>query len=103
MGQYELQLRDSWGAQVITSGENGGIYERWDESRPDGQKGYQGYAPRQNVSKGPGLWQHLVVSFQAPRFNAEGQKIENARFIKVELNGVTIQENVELLVQPEEL
>lgn len=96
LGQYELQLKDSWGTQLITSGENGGIYERWDESRPEGQKGYQGYAPRQNVSKGPGLWQHLVVSFQAPRFDPEGQKIENAKFLKVELNGVTIQEDVEL-------
>jgi len=96
MGQYELQLKDSWGTQLITSGENGGIYERWDESKREGQKGYQGYAPRQNVSKGPGLWQHLVVSFQAPRFDSEGKKIENAKFIKVELNRVTIQENVEL-------
>lgn len=95
-GLYELQLKDSWGAQLATAAENGGIYERWDESRPEGQKGYQGYAPRQNVSKAPGLWQHLKVSYQAPRFNEKGQKIENAKFLKVELNGVTIQENVEL-------
>jgi hypothetical protein len=95
-GRYELQLCDSWGAQVVTSGENGGIYERWDENRPQGQKGFQGYAPRQNVSKGTGLWQHLEVSFQAPRFDGEGKKMENARFLKVVLNGVTIHENVEL-------
>lgn len=95
-GRYEVQLRDSWGVQLVTSAENGGIYERWDESKPEGQKGYQGYAPRQNVSKSPGLWQNLKVSFQAPRFDENGQKIENAKFLYVELNGVIIHEHVEL-------
>lgn len=47
MGQYELQLKDSWGISIVTSGENGGIYERWDKSKPQGQKGYQGYPPHQ--------------------------------------------------------
>jgi hypothetical protein len=96
-GNYELQLLDSWGKTNPTSGDNGGIYERWDESKPEGQKGYQGYAPRQNVSRAPGLWQHLKVSFQAPKFDASGKKIANARMLRVELNGATIQENVELL------
>ncbi|WP_209332797.1 3-keto-disaccharide hydrolase [Lunatimonas salinarum] len=96
-GMYEVQLLDSWGRPQARSGDNGGIYERWDESKPDGQKGYQGYAPRQNVSKAPGLWQHLKVSFQAPRFDAAGNKVANARMLRVELNGVLIHENVELL------
>jgi hypothetical protein len=95
-GQYEIQLEDSWGSRQITSARNGGIYERWDDSRPEGQKGYEGYAPRQNVSRAPGLRQHLKVSFQAARFNESGQKIENARILFVELNGVTIHEDVEL-------
>jgi hypothetical protein len=74
----------------------GGVYERWDESKPDGQKGYQGYAPRQNVARAPGIWQQLKVSFQAPRFNAQGEKTENAKFLYIQLNGVTIHENLEL-------
>ena len=95
-GRYEIQLLDSWGASTLSPGGNGGIYQRWDESKPEGQKGYQGYAPRQNVSRAPGLWQHLKVEFQAPRFDRGGKKIENAKLIKVELNGVVIHEMVEL-------
>lgn len=95
-GRYELQLLDSWGIKNPTSGDNGGIYERWDESRPEGKKGYEGYAPRQNVSHAPGLWQHLKISFQAPRFDANGKKIQNAKMLRVELNGVSIHEGVEM-------
>ena len=54
-GRYELQLEDTWGAQNIRSGSNGGIYEHWDDSKPEGQKGYSGYAPRQNASRAPGM------------------------------------------------
>ena len=96
-GLYELQLADGWGKGNPHSGSNGGIYARWDESRPKGQEGYQGHAPRQNVSRAPGLWQHLKISFQAPRFDAKGNKTENARMLRVELNGVTIHEDVELI------
>ncbi|MEX0770598.1 MAG: DUF1080 domain-containing protein [Balneolaceae bacterium] len=96
-GRYEVQLLDSWTVKVPTSGGNGGIYERWDDSRPDGQKGYQGYPPRQNASRAPGVWQHLKISFQAPRFDDNGNKIKNARILRAELNGVTIHEDVELL------
>lgn len=95
-GMYEIQILDSWGVSIPRAGDNGGIYERWDESKPEGQKGYQGYAPRQNASRAPGLWQKLKVSFQAPRFDEDGVKIENARILSVELNGVTIHEDVEL-------
>lgn len=73
-GQYEIQLLDSWAKTEVKAGDNGGIYERWDESKPDGQKGYQGYAPRQNASKAPGVWQTLKIQFKAPRFNATGEK-----------------------------
>jgi hypothetical protein len=78
------------------SGDNGGIYERWDDSKPEGQQGYDGHAPRQNASRAPGLWQHMKISFQAPRFDGQGKKISNAKIIYVWLNGVLIQDNVEL-------
>ena len=95
-GRYEIQLLDSWGVTHPRAGDNGGIYERWDESQPEGQKGYEGYAPRQNVSRAPGLWQHLKISFQAPRFDTQGNKTEDAHILSVELSGVTIHENVAL-------
>ncbi len=94
-GRYEVQLLDSWTVLTPRSSDNGGIYECWDSTKPDGQKGYQGYAPRQNTSLAPGLWQHMKISFQAPVFN-NGQKISNAKILKVDLNGVLIQENVEM-------
>ncbi|MEP6612308.1 MAG: family 16 glycoside hydrolase [Mucilaginibacter sp.] len=95
-GRYEIQLLDSWGTVNPKSGDNGGIYERWDDSKPDGQQGYDGYAPRQNASRAPGLWQHMKISFQAPHFDSNGQKISNAKVLSVWLNGVLIQDNVEL-------
>jgi hypothetical protein len=95
-GRYEIQLEDTWGSPSPKSNTNGGIYPRWDDSKPEGQQGYGGYAPRQNASKAPGLWQKFKISFQAPRFDASGKKIANAVMLRVELNGVIIHDNVEL-------
>lgn len=95
-GRYEVQLEDTWGSKNPTSGNNGGIYQRWDNSKPEGQKGYSGFAPRQNASRAPGLWQKMKISFQAPRFDGNGQKTQNAVILRVELNGVIIHDNVEL-------
>jgi len=95
-GRYELQLFDSWGVKYPTYSDCGGIYERWDDSKPEGRKGYEGYAPRINAAHAPGLWQKLHIAFQAPRFDAAGRKIANARFLRVELNGSLIHENLEI-------
>jgi hypothetical protein len=94
-GRYEIQLLDSWGVLNPRSSDIGGIYERYDESRPEGRRNVDGHAPRQNASKAPGLWQHFKISFQAPRFEA-GVKVKNAKILLIELNGVVIQENIEL-------
>ena len=96
MGRYEVQLLDSWGVEEPTHGDCGGIYQRWDDSRPEGEKGYEGIPPRMNASRAPGLWQHLKISFKAPRYDKEGNKIANAKMVEVEMNGVIIHENVSL-------
>ena len=61
-GRYEIQLFDSWGKKTAKYNDCGGIYERWDEARGKDNEGYGGYAPRQNASRAPGLWQHLKVN-----------------------------------------
>ena len=93
-GRYEVQLFDSWGKGLLHSSDCGAIYERWDESRPEGKKGYEGHPPLANACFAPNLWQHLEIEFKAPRFDASGKKIQPARFVKVVLNGVTVQKNV---------
>lgn len=95
-GRYEAQILDSWRVDPPQFSDVGGIYERWDESRPDGERGFEGSAPRVNASLAPGLWQEYHILFRAPRFDDSGNKTENARFEWVYLNGVLVQENVEI-------
>jgi len=93
-GRYEVQLLDSWGVKEPTSGDIGSIYKRWDDTREEGHKGFEGHAPKINASKSPGLWQHFKIIFHAPKFDASGNKIKNAVFQEVWLNGELVQENV---------
>ena len=62
--------------------------------------GIPGYAPRQQVSRAPGLWQHLKVAFKAPRFDNAGTKIAPARLLRAELNGIVIHEDIPLQPLP---
>lgn len=89
--RYEIQVFDSWGVEKPSYSDCGGIYERWKED-----KGFEGHAPRLNASRPPGEWQTFDVVFRAPRFDASGRKVANARFVKVTHNGRVIHENVEL-------
>jgi Domain of Unknown Function (DUF1080) len=95
-GRYEIQVFDSWGVANPLHLDAGGIYQRWDESRGKNTEGYEGHAPRLNAVKAPGLWNHVEISFVAPRFDASGKKTSNARFAKVSWNGVVVHQNVEL-------
>ena len=52
--------------------------------------------PRVNASRAPGEWQWLRIRFRAPRFDTSNRKTENARFLRVVLNGQVVQENVEV-------
>lgn len=98
MQRYELQILDSYGKAdgELRYGDNGGVYERWDEKIEGKDKGYEGTPPTTNASTAPGTWQTFLISFRAPRFDADGKKIENARFIHVEHNGVVIHQDVEV-------
>jgi len=87
--RYEVQILDSWNSKLLTSSDMGGIYERWKDD-----KGFEGNAPLKNASLAPGLWQHMEISFQAPRFDATGKKIMNAKFNFIKLNGIILHENI---------
>ena len=92
MGRYEVQVFDSWGVKEPKSSDCGGVYASCSEPKPD----YPGRAPLTNASKPPGEWQSFDITFRAPRFDASGRKVENAKFVRVMHNGKVIQENVEV-------
>ncbi|MCM4168883.1 hypothetical protein KCTC52924_02580 [Arenibacter antarcticus] len=55
-----------------------------------------GITPTSSPYKAPGEWQKIKIHFLAPTFNDAGEKIANAKFVLVELNGEIIHENVEV-------
>jgi hypothetical protein len=81
MGEYEIQILDSFGKAKVGPGDLGGIYGS--------------AAPLLNAAKKPGEWQKFVIEFQAPKF-ADGKKTTNAKVLKVTLNGQVIHENIEV-------
>ncbi len=81
MGEYEVQVYDSFGKTKLGFIDMGSIYSV--------------SPPRVNAAKKPGQWQRFVIEFQAPRFQ-EGKKVANARFLKVTLNDQVIHENAEM-------
>ena len=81
MGEYEVQVFDSYGKEKLGMGDLGALYSA--------------AAPKVNASKKPGEWQKFVIDFQAPRYEG-GKKTTNAKFLKVTLNGVVLHEVVEM-------
>ncbi len=91
-GLYEVQIFDSYGSwEELTEVDGGAIYHRWLDDRPVG-----GSRPRVNACRRPGEWQSYYILFRAPRFGANGTKLENAKFLRVVYNGITVQKNVEV-------
>ena len=80
MGEYEIQVLDSWGRQRMGGGDMGAVYG----ASP----------PRVNASKKPGEWQQYVIDFRAPKFDSSGQKTNKAELLKVELNGQVLHEKL---------
>ena len=80
MGEYEIQVLDSWGRQKMGGGDMGAVYG----ASP----------PRVNASKMPGQWQQYVIDFLAPKFDSSGQKTEKAKLLRVELNGQILHEKL---------
>jgi hypothetical protein len=85
MGEYEVQISDSFAKppqRGLGQGDMGAIYSAT--------------APSRNAAGVPGTWQTYEIEFVAPKFDANGNKTAKAKFKKVILNGVLVQENVEV-------
>jgi hypothetical protein len=82
MGQYEIQILDSYNSRTYADGQAGAVY---------GQ-----VAPLVNAMRPPGEWNTYDVMFTAPRFNDNGTLFAPGR-VTVLHNGVLIQNNAEIL------
>ncbi|QEH36817.1 hypothetical protein OJF2_54020 [Aquisphaera giovannonii] len=80
MGQFEIQVIDSYKADTYADGMAGAIY---------GQ-----YSPLANATRPPGEWQAYDIAFRRPRFDPSG-KLQSPPRITVFLNGVLVQNNEE--------
>ncbi|MDG1872361.1 MAG: DUF1080 domain-containing protein [Mariniblastus sp.] len=77
MGEFEIQVLDSFDNQTYADGSAGSVY---------GQ-----YPPLVNASRGPGQWQTYDIVFRRPRFDGDGKLIKRAR-LTVLHNGVLVQD-----------
>jgi hypothetical protein len=93
-GVYEIQILDSWKAAHPTGGDCGGIYPRA-ELKPQFHHIDDGTPPLVNAAKQPGQWQMLEIRFRAPRFDQKGNKVANAQFERVVLNGKLIHDHAD--------
>lgn len=84
MGEYEVQILSETSLKKddqLNKGDCAAIYNT--------------KAPSTQAETEPGTWQTYDIVFRAPRFDANGKKTENAKFISVVFNGKKVQENVE--------
>jgi hypothetical protein len=81
MGQYEVQVLDSYDNKTYFHGQAGSVYKQ--------------HAPLVNASRKPGEWQTYDIVFHAPRFDEQGKVTDRAR-VTVLHNGVLIQNNAEI-------
>ncbi|RIK74718.1 MAG: DUF1080 domain-containing protein [Planctomycetota bacterium] len=92
---YEIQIRDMNGQEASNGDSCGGIYPRA-ELEPRYRLLDAGVPPQVNAARPAGQWQSLELYFYSPRFDAAGNKLANARFERVVLNGKVIHQREEL-------
>jgi len=92
-GLYETQIWDSWGFTPRLATDQCGAMYHYNGGPIDGEDG--GITPKVRADRPPGQWQSFHYWFQAPRFDASGKKIANAKFLRILHNGQLIHENVE--------
>jgi Domain of Unknown Function (DUF1080) len=82
MGQYEVQILDSFENKTYFDGQAAAIYKQ--------------YQPLVNASRAPGQWQAYDIIFHAPSFDDQGKVTKRGR-VTVLHNGVLVQDNVEIM------
>lgn len=90
MGRYEVQLRDSGGKSALEYGDCGGVYAAADPGA------WPGRAPTFDIFRGAGRWHRMTGSFRAPRFDANGAKLEHARLRRLMVNDTLLHEELEI-------
>jgi hypothetical protein len=84
LGQYELQIEHDPSADPTSPNDmNVGAVPHM-------------LAPRVLAPIVPGRWHTYEIDFRAPRFDTAGKKTENARLIRVAIDGVVLHENAEI-------
>jgi len=86
-GRYEIVLRDGEFTGDLTVESCGAIAA---------STGREGLAPATDAYRGPGLLHELDLEFRAPRFDTNGEKIEDAVLLRALLNDTLLHENVRL-------
>ena len=81
MGQYEVQILDSFDNETYFDGQCGSIYKQ--------------QPPMVNASRKPGEWQTYDIVFTAPRFEESGS-VAKPGYVTVLHNGVVVQNHFEL-------
>ncbi|NNJ25753.1 3-keto-disaccharide hydrolase [Alienimonas chondri] len=82
MGQYEVQILDSFDNETYFDGQAAALYKQ--------------SPPLVNASRGPGVWQTYDITFEAPKFDENGALVRPA-YATVLHNGVAVQVHQEIL------
>jgi hypothetical protein len=94
-GIYEMQVWDSFGIVPRLDTDRTGALYHYAVGLINGVDG--GRVPLVRAERDHGYWNSYHVWYQAPRFDASGKKIQNARVLRALCNGQLIHENQELL------